>query len=44
MTGPPLHDGADALHTTRPKVGDAKPDGRVTCRNGFVTDLDATKR
>ena len=35
---PPLHDGADALRITRPEVGTAKPDGKVTCRNGFVTD------
>ena len=40
MAGPPLRDGADALRVTRPEVGVAKPDGRVTCRNGFVTDLD----
>ena len=42
MTGPPLRDGADVLHTTRPKVGAAKPDDKVTCGNSFVTDLDVT--
>ena len=40
--GPPLRGGADALRTTRPEVGIAKSDDRVTCRNGFVADLDVT--
>ena len=40
MTGPPLRDGADALRTTRPGVGSARPDGRTACHNGFVTDPD----
>ena len=42
MAGPPLRDGADALRTTRPEVGVAGPDGKVTCRNGFGTGLDIT--
>ena len=43
MTGPPLRDGADALRVTRLEVGIAKSDGRVTRRNGFVTDPDITQ-
>ena len=42
MAGPPLRDGADALRTTRLEVDTAKPDGKVTCRNCFVTDPDVT--
>ena len=42
MAGPPLRDGADALRATWLEVGTARPGGRVTHRNAFVTDLDVT--
>ena len=38
----PLRDGADALRVTWLEVEISRPGGRVTCRNGFVTDLDVT--
>ena len=42
MADLPLRDGADALRVTWLEVGISRPGGRVTCRNGFVTDLDVT--
>ena len=43
MADPPLRDGADALRVTWLEVEIARSDGRVTYRNGFVTDLDVTQ-
>ena len=43
MAGPPLRDGADAPRVTRLEVETARPGGKVTCRNGFATDLDVTQ-
>ena len=42
MADPPLRDSADALRVTWLEVGISRPGGRVTYRNGFVTDLDVT--
>lgn len=42
MAGLPLRDGADALHVTWLEIEIAKPGGKVTYRNSFVTDLDVT--
>ena len=36
--------GVDALRVTWPEVGTAKPDGKVTCRNGFVAEIAACGR
>ncbi len=43
MTDAPLRDGADALRVNWLEIEIAKPDGKVTYRNGFVTDLDVTR-
>ena len=43
MTDVPLRDGADALRVNWLEIEIAKPDGKVTYRNGFVTDLDVTR-
>ena len=42
MADLPLRDGADALRATWLEVEVSKHNGKVTCRNGFVTDLDVT--
>ncbi len=43
MNGVPLRDGADALVVNWLEVEIAKPDGKVTYRNSFVTDLAVTQ-
>ena len=43
MNGVPLRDGADALAVNWLEVEIAKPDGKVTYRNSFVTDLAVTR-
>ena len=42
MADLPLRDGADALRVTWLEVEISRPGGKVTYRNGFVTDLDVT--
>ena len=43
MNGVPLRDGADALAVNWLEVEIAKPGGKVTYRNSFVTDLAVTR-
>ena len=43
MTDVPLRDGADALCVNWLEVEIARPDGKVTYRNSFVTDLPVTR-
>lgn len=43
MSGVPLRDGADALPVNWLEVEIAKPDGKVTYRCSFVTDLAVTR-
>ena len=40
MTGLPIRDGDDALRVNWLEITSARPDGRVTYRNAFVTSLD----
>lgn len=44
MEGVPLRDGKDALTVNWLEIEIAKPNGKVTYRNSFVTDLPVTKQ
>ncbi|TAN55751.1 MAG: hypothetical protein EPN20_19870 [Magnetospirillum sp.] len=44
MEGVPLRDGKDALHVNWLEIEISKPDGKVTYRNSFVTDLPVTRK
>ena len=44
MEGVPLRDGKDALMINWLEIEIAKPDGKVTYRNSFVTDLGLTRK
>lgn len=43
MTGVPLRDGEDALAVNWLEIEIAKPDGRVTYRSSFITDLPVSR-
>lgn len=43
MTGVPLRDGNDAMLVNWLEVEIAKPDGKVTYRSSFITDLAVTR-
>jgi len=44
MTELPLRDGKDALKVNWLEIEIAKPDGKVTYRNSFITDLPVSRR